>query len=162
MKIIVQKKLGKQSILKIIRDDGTSTWSKLHVGMETHDLCHYAVEHVLEFKNAFYGIINKGFEIGDFELPRDQRPFQVQPTNLHNEALITEHIVNLLEVELLNAGRNDTFIEQLELILEENNLIKPSNLNEKTLLKIRQCYQSLVAKWQQLANENSLELDLSI
>ena len=162
MKIIIHKKQGKASILTIIRDDGTSTWSKLYVGMETHDLCHYAVESVLEFKNAFFGIINKGFEIGDFELPKDTRPFEVQPVNLHSEALTTEHLVNLLEVELLNSGTNKDFLTQLEGILKENNLKKPSNIDENSLAKIRQCYHDLVAMWQQLTPENTIELDLSI
>ncbi len=162
MKIIIHKKQGKASILTIVRDDGSSTWSKLYVGMETHDLCHFAVESILAFKNAFFGIINRGFEISDFELPKDQRPFEVQPANLHSEALITEHLVNLLEVELLNSGTNEDFLPQLEGILKENNLEKPSNIDENSLAKIRQCYHDLVAKWQQLPPENTIELDLSM
>ena len=162
MQIILKKKLDKNSILKIIRDDGTSTWSKLHFGMETHDLCHYAVESTLGFKNAFFGIINNGYDIGDFELPKHLRPNDLQPKNLHNEALVTEHMVNLLEVEYLNSGLNSDFMNQLNSILNENNLTFPQKLNSVILSEIREYYNQLVLKWRDLPENESLYLKLTL
>ena len=65
--ITLKKMLTKPSILSITRNDGSTTWSKLHRGLETHDLAHYAVESTLRFSKAFYGIINEGYNISDFE-----------------------------------------------------------------------------------------------
>ena len=104
LKIILKKSIKKSSVLTITRSDGSSTWSKLYKGLETHDLAHYAVEKTLCFKHAFYSIIDNGFNISDFAAPRQQRPFAVRSENLHTEAIVTEHIVNLLEVEFLNSG----------------------------------------------------------
>lgn len=156
IKISIKKSFSKPSILTIIRSDDSSTWSKLRIGMETHDLAHYAVEKVLNFTSAFYGIINKGFNISDFELPKEQRPNLITP-----ESLVTEHIVNLLEVEFLNSGNNHNFIEDLKQILSDNNLPFPNNLNSETLINIRDVYQKLVLKWKALKDDEILNLELS-
>ena len=87
MIIKLKKMISKLSILTIVRNDNTSTWSKLHRGLETHDLAHYAVESTLKFKNAFYGLINEGYTVADFELPKDKRPFDIRPENLKPEAI---------------------------------------------------------------------------
>ena len=67
MTITLKKMLTKPSIHSITGNDGSKTWSKLHRGLETHDLAHYAVESTLLFSKAFYGIINEGDNINDFE-----------------------------------------------------------------------------------------------
>jgi len=147
MTITLKKMIAKPSILTIVRSDGSSTWSKLYPGLETHDIAHYAVESTLNFTKAFYGIINEGYNIRDFELPKEQRPIAVRTENLHPEAQITEHIVNLLEVELLNSGYNNNFIEELDSILKTNNLAFPHNLNDDTLNEIRKVYYNLYNQW---------------
>ncbi len=38
LRITLKKMLAKPSILTIVRNDGTSTWSKLFRGLETHDI----------------------------------------------------------------------------------------------------------------------------
>lgn len=159
MTITLKKMLSKPSILTIVRNDHTSTWSKLHKGLETHDLAHYAVESTLKFTKAFYGLINEGYTVADFELPKSQRPHGVRPENLHPEALITEHIVNMLETELLNSGYNNKFIEELEVILKKNDLSLPKNLNEKTLNDIRKIYHDLYNRWLILSDGQELHLE---
>jgi hypothetical protein len=147
MKILLKKGLQKPSVLTIYRKDGSSTWSKLHRGLETHDLAHYAVESTLGFTNAFYGIINQGYTIQDFEAPKAIRPEAVKPENLYPEALITEHLVNLLEVELLNSGMNLMLLEDLKAILQQNNLPFPEHLNSDILEAIRSKYHTLYNQW---------------
>ncbi|WP_347922337.1 hypothetical protein [Pontimicrobium sp. SW4] len=159
MTITLKKSTTKSSILTIVRSDGSSTWSKLHRGLETHDLAHYAVESTLKFNKAFYGIINDGYTVADFELPKEQRPFAVRVENLHPDAIITEHIVNMLEVELLNSGFNDHFIEALKNILKVNNLEFPNNLNENTLKQIRTTYHKLYNQWLALTDDQELKIN---
>ena len=130
--------IEKPSVLTIYREDGSYSWSKLHRRLETHDLAHYSVESTLGFDKAFYGIIANGFEISDFELPREQRPFAVRPENLSSEAIITEHIVNLLEVELNNTGLNANLLTELRTILNENNLPYQEKLTVELLEEMRQ------------------------
>lgn len=159
MLIILKKLLTKPSILSITRNDNSTTWSKLHKGLETHDLAHYAVESCLKFKHAFYGIINQGYQISDFELPKNKRPFAVRPENLHQEAIVTEHIVNLLEVELLNSGLNTHFIKVLKLILKNNSLYFPKGLTPNKLDEIRGIYHNLYNQWMSLNNNEELTIN---
>lgn len=160
LRISIKKQIHKPCILTITRSDGSSTWTKLHRGMETHDLAHYAVEKSLNFEHAFYGIINQGYQISDFELPKTQRPNAVKPENLNPEALITEHLVNLLEVEFLNSGLNTKLLNDLQQILNDTNLPFPKSLDEKMLESIRQLYHSLYNKWVNLEDDNTLYLEL--
>jgi hypothetical protein len=159
MTIVLKKMIVKPSVLTITRSDGTTTWSKLHRGLETHDLAHFAVESTLQFNNAFYGLINRGLTVADFELPKDQRPKEVQPEYLHENALITEHIVNLLEVEFRNSGFNANFLENLTEILAKNALSFPKLLNAESLNKIRMTYHNLVNQW--LILEEGQELSVN-
>ena len=160
MDIKIKKQIDKQSVITITRNDKTSTWSKLHNGMETHDIAHFAVESVLNFQHAFYGIINMGYSIQDFVLPRDQRPFEVRPENLHHEALITEHIVNLLETETLNS-KSENFIETLRTILSENELLFPEHLSQEKLDEIRALYLKLCNKWWSLNDGDELQINFT-
>ena len=159
MTIALKKMIVKPSILTIVRNDGSSTWSKLHRSLETHDLAHFAVESTLKFTKAFYGLINEGYTVADFELPKEQRPFAVRTESLHPEALITEHIVNLLEIELLSSGYNNNFIEELDSILKSNSLTFPINLNYDTLIEIRKVYHNLYSKWIALTEGQELILE---
>jgi hypothetical protein len=159
MVIVLKKMNSKPSVLIITRSDGTTTWSKLHRGLETHDLAHYAVESTLQFNNAFYGLINKGFTVADFELPKEQRPKEVQPQHLHENAIITEHLVNLLEVELMNSGLNTNFLFDLSEILKKNALSFPKLLNTETLKQIRTTYHNLVNQWSNLEEGQELRID---
>ena len=163
MKLKIRKKKGKPSTVTIIRDDGTSTWSKIHPGLEFHDIGHYAVESELGFRHAFFGLINQGHDIGDFELPRDQRPAELQPSNFHEQAGQSEHIVNLLQVELQNTGEYDPeFLLQLRNILDENGIPFPGGLNEDKLKSIRIKFRELVLEINALESGQEMELDLEM
>lgn len=59
--------------LTCIRSDGSATWQrqegKLGAVFPPHDLTHYAVESALGYSDGFFGLIAKGWEIGDFASP---------------------------------------------------------------------------------------------
>ena len=162
VEISIKKFKDKQSVLTITRDDGSSTWAKLHNGTELHDLAHYAVESVLQFKHAFFGIINRGFTIEDFEAPRGERPDEVKAANMQPEALITEHLVNLLQIELITPGYNLDLIDQLRDILSDNNLPFPDRLNDEKLNSIREVYRDLFRRWTSLEIGDQMNLELKL
>ncbi len=161
MRIQLKKNTKKPCVLTCIRDDGSTTWSKLHQGMEPHDLAHYAVEKVLNFDKAFYGMLNEGYDIGDFELPRDQRPEPLMPANLHTSAVQTEHIVNLLTIEFFNTGEDPDFLNSLRTILDENDLPYPQELDEARLKEIRDTFLQLMYQWGQVQEGENLELEMT-
>ena len=159
LKVSLKKSVDKPSVLTITRTDGSRTWSKLHKGLETHDLAHFAVEKVLGFKHAFYNIIDMGYTIADFELPKTKRPVAVRPENLHAEAIITEHVVNLLEIELLNTGLNTNLISDLRQILANNDLPFPKQMNIQSLEDMRVVYYNLVNQWLVLDQNETMHID---
>lgn len=161
MKLILQFRKGsnKSSTLTCIRDDGTSTWTKLHPGIEDHDLAHYAVEMELGFTKAFYGMIHQGFEVGDFGLPREQRPAALIPANMAPEAQQTELIVNLLQTEYWNTGQYPNFLETLREMHEDKQVPFPEELTKDRVEMIREKYHALVAQWRKLSPNDILELE---
>ena len=159
MKIQFKKSKDKPSVLTCIRKDGSITWVKIHPNFEVHDLAHYAVETILGFKKAFYGLIAEGFNIEDFELPRDQRPDALIPENLPREALQTEHMVNLLMTGLQKNTQDYEFTEQLNEILTQAGIPYPKLLTSDSLIKIKESLESLLSKWEAVEEGAMLELD---
>ncbi len=86
--MLIQLKKGRDgpATLACVRADGTRTWGKEHPFFPTHDLTHCAVESVLGFDQAFFGLIATGWDIDDFAKPGASRrmPFQ---------AIVAEHVV---------------------------------------------------------------------
>lgn len=158
MKIQFKKENHKPSILTCIRTDDSTTWVKMYPGFEAHDLGHYAVETVLKFENAFYGMVAKGSNIEDFELPREKRPTEVLPHNLAPEALISEHLVNLLMTKAQNKDNLD-IMASLRPILKENNLPFPENLTADKMEEVWTSFNDLQRRWLQLPMGATLELE---
>lgn len=162
MIIQFKKQLGKPSVLTCIRDDGSKTWVKMYPGIEAHDLAHYAVETALKFENAFYGMVAKGTNIEDFELPRENRPEVVLPKNLHSEALISEHLVNLIMVRAQTKDTEMHIPYLLDNILNENELPFPKNLTAATMEKIWTTFLKLDSQWKALPIGATMELKFRI
>lgn len=69
MRVQLTKRVGGGVVLNCIRADGTVTWQTqdgpLGLFFPYHDLTHYAVETVLGFRHAFYGLLADGRAIDD-------------------------------------------------------------------------------------------------
>ncbi len=85
---------NKPHALSCIRSDGSTTWTRLRVPVQ-HDLIHYVVETTLGLRDSFYGLLARGVNITDFEKPKAERTF-----DLTDEAVHTEYIVSLFQMEL--------------------------------------------------------------
>ncbi len=158
LKIQFKKELGKPTILRCIREDGSETFTKLYPNQEIHDIAHYAVEQQLGYQHAFYGLLARGFDIADFDLPRDQRPESLLPKNLVPQALITEHLVNLLQIWYAQPHGNLNIEKNLHLILKEKDLIYPNSLTTERILGIKQELLGYMKQWEQLPNKQTMEL----
>src|SRR5205809_153857 len=108
MEISFTKRGEEDHIISCKRKDGTTTWMHSSSFFVQHDLCHYAVETVLGLRNAFYGMLADGTDITDFELPKEERNIA-----LSTEALLAEHLVNILMIDR-NQGRIEDITEQLK------------------------------------------------
>jgi len=73
MRIRIHNRVDGLAVLRCERADGTVTWQR-HPEKNSrffppHDLTHYAVETVLGFRHAFYGLVSDGWDLSDFGHP---------------------------------------------------------------------------------------------
>lgn len=163
LQIQIEKRHNDRSILRCTREDGSSTHTRLYPNLEVHDIAHYVVEQELGFMHAFYGLLSRGHAITDFELPKEQRPLALIPSNLHPEALITEHLVNLLQIDYQNlGGASMDILKALAPILEENGLPFPGQLHQERLNHIQQSLKDKMWEWNAVPTGSCLTLVFEI
>lgn len=157
--MLIRIKKEEVPILEYTREDGSVTWGKIQPAMVAHDLAHYVVETQLDFRQGFYGLLADGWNIEDFEKPREQRPTELLPINLPHEAIVTEHIVNMLLVSFQSDnGFNQIFVS-LKDILAKNGFDLPPKLDLTKFLILRTQLQELLKRWNELPTKNALELN---
>jgi hypothetical protein len=145
MEIRFTKKAEGRHIISCKRRDGTETWMHSSLFFITHDLCHFAVETLLGLPSAFFGMLASGTDINDFELPKEQREFE-----LTKDAVQAEHLVNLLTIEY-NQGKVDDFITQLvQGSREELDNTFVQQLQNGKLDEIRKYFASLMLQWSEM------------
>lgn len=128
-----------------IRNDGSVTWTQVHRGFVIHDLAHYVVETTLGFENAFFGLVAKGFNIPEFNLPNSTRPFQIP-----HEAISIEPIVALLQIE-----HWDSFPEPL---LDKDSPELTVGVTSEQIKIMRERLRELVYQWENISHGESMEL----
>jgi len=153
MEIKLTKNASGDHILSCKRNDGTITWKHVSNFFISHDICHYAVETVVPLNNAFFGMVAAGTDIENFDLPKDQRNFQ-----LGEEAILAEHLVNLLTIEI-SQGKMENLLEVFSGIYEEHVGTKLYQLiTEIKLEEIRHKLSDLVQKWRLLEETKTMTL----
>ena len=155
------KRKDGRTVLKCIRDDGSSTWQRNENQQArffpVHDLLHYAVETELGFAQGFFGLIAVGWNIDETtgKSPRGALP---------NEALEVEHLVSSFTAEWnSDAGWSSAdFNEQAAKFAETKGLPAPRPLSDDELTRVRTCFNKLTARWRDLPAGQTLTLDFSI
>ena len=94
--------------LSCVRAGGSTTWQR-QLGatgavMPAHDLTHYAVESVLGYRRAFYGLVADGWDIDDFAAPYPRGP-------IPEEAREAEMVVGVFDTERMMGGNWSPAIE---------------------------------------------------
>jgi len=153
--MLIQLKKGKdaRSTLACVRDDGSRTWGKVHPFFPEHDLTHYAVEGVLGFTEAFFGLVASGWELDDFLLPRTRSRLPV-------EALLAESIVGVLDMERGLKLSQDA--DELNAVLADGlraqGVPADRRLSQRELEAIRSLRDQLIARWHATAAGQTLEV----
>jgi hypothetical protein len=153
--MIIELKKGHDgpSTLSCVRADGTRTWGKLHPFFPVHDLTHCAVESVLGFREAFFGLVASGWAIDDFAAPGASRRFP-------EEARWAESIVGLFDLER-GTGRIWTapgFNEALAESLRGQGVAGFRPVAEQELARIRALRSQTQMLWDSLAPGDKLAL----
>jgi hypothetical protein len=137
-------------VLRCIRDDGSVTWQKQerHAAFfALHDLTHFAVESVLDFRRGFFGLIAEGWEIEDTTGKGSRGP-------LPDEAKLVEWIVGTLDSE--RASGEVWSAEEFN-----RHLPIPSTrvLTDQDLARVRERRAELFAQWHAVKPGETLSLD---
>jgi hypothetical protein len=145
--LVIELKKGRDgpSTLVCVRADGTRTWGKVARFFPVHDLTHCAVESVMGFNEAFFGLVASGWNIDDFATPGVAGRLPV-------EAVWTESIVGLLDLER-GSGRGWTAPEFNEALAESlrgqgRTAFRP--VGEDELARARTLRGELQERWEAL------------
>ena len=153
MQIRFTKGKDKPDTLHCIRADGSETWTRLKQGFGAqHDLAHYAVETVLGFDQAFFGLLAQGRSIEEFA-ETDDRSW------LGEQGLLAETIVMTLQYEAAGVAATETFFEMVEDACRGLGIATPTALTPATLAALRERYGELLLQWAVTPPGGRLELD---
>ena len=154
--MVIHLKKGRDgpSTLACVRADGSRTWGKVHPFFPVHDLTHCAVESVLGFDEAFFGLVATGWSIDDFTVPGSS-------SRLPMQAVWAEHIVGLLDLERANhqpfaaAQLNEMLVQSLGKL----QLAPCRPVSDTELDHIRQLRNALQQRWQATPLGGTLEVE---
>src|SRR5437867_1145419 len=94
--IRIKKKTDGSAALSCTRADGSVTWQRQEGQrgrfFPLHDLTHFAVESVLGFRRAFFGLLAEGWDISDFAKPG-------APAKVPEDGHLAETIVGAFDLE---------------------------------------------------------------
>lgn len=150
----IKKKKDGSAALTCEREDGSVTWQRqdgqLGLFFPLHDLTHFAVESVLGFRDAFFGLIASGRDIEDTAV-----------STVPLEAQLAEVIVGFFDLELRTHVPGDAgdFAWKIESYFTEKKLPVPDfRITDAQLAAIREKRAELFAKWRAVPPGETLEL----
>ena len=152
------KRKDGNTVLRCIRDDGSTTWQRnenQRAGFfPVHDLTHYAVETELGFTRGFYGLIAEGWDIAETtgKTPRGTLP---------NEALEVEYLVAAFSAERAS-GDPASAAELTQLaatFAQAKGMPEPRELSDEELDRVRSRFAELAAQWRALPPGETLRLE---
>ena len=153
MQIQIKKNLGKLHIIKYIRDNGTETWMQADDFFVRHDLSHYALESIMQYKTAFNGMLNSGMEIRDFE-DKEKRAL----LNITAEAWYAENMANLFLIEISQGEFLDFNTIQQQAFISFNNRFPAILLPEEKITATRNYLRHLLQQWAEMPVGQTLAL----
>lgn len=156
--IRLKKKTDGSAALTCVRADGTTTWQRqdgrLGAFFPLHDLTHYAVETVLGFRRAFYGLLAEGWDIATFNEPGIAR-------RLPEDAALAEVIVGFFDAERASGtiSSAEDFNWKLDTYFAEHEVAAPAfRMTDEALANIREVRGGLFSRWRDLPAGDTLEL----
>jgi hypothetical protein len=159
--ICFTRKSDGSAALQCTRADGSVTWQRQEGAQgrffPLHDLTHLAVEQVMGFERAFFGLVAAGWSLTDFGKPWPRGPLPAEAAN-------AELIVGYLDSE--RAGGSRWSAEDFNLKAAgyhaASGLPEPVRLTEENLDRIRSLRGELFARWDAVPPGGRLELEFPV
>jgi hypothetical protein len=150
--MMIQLRKGRDgpATLACVRADGSRTWSKVHPFFPVHDLTHCAVESVLGFREAFFGLVASGWALDDFA-PRVPLP---------REARLAECIVGVFDLERAQPAPYSAaqFNEMVSASLQGQGLGTFRHITDPELTRVRELRSRWSRSWAALELGGTLEI----
>jgi hypothetical protein len=165
MRLRFTKFSDKQPTLTCIRDDGTTTWFQSETNGDFfvyHDLTHYAVESVMGYTKAFFGLVKAGRDLNDFNTDGETM------VDLDPEASYAELFAGILSIRTYQADHMQApesaiaYADVIQTIVDrcaEFELPAPV-ISEEKYNAVVALQRELHQRWQQTEPGSALELDL--
>jgi hypothetical protein len=157
LKIIIKKKGGNKHTISYIREGYEDCWIEADNFLVIHDLCHYAIESSLQYKNAFWGLVASGINPHIFENKETR-----DALSLANEAWYAEHLANLLLIEFTQGKFDDINVMLEQSLLQHNPSIPIIHFSNVELEAIRTMLHTLIENWRVVEVGDYLSLDFTI
>lgn len=151
------KRKDGRTVLRCIRDDGSTTWQRnedQHAAFfPLHDLTHYAVETELGYRRGFYGLIAEGWDIAE-------TTGKTAKGALPNEALEVEYLVAAFSAERLSgdAATADEFNQLASGFATSKGMPAPRQLSVDEMARVRARFADLATSWRALPAGETLAL----
>ena len=157
MKIIIKKKAGNKHTISYIREGFEDYWIEADDFLVLHDLCHYAIETTLQYKNAFWGLIAGGINPSIFENKETRDSLE-----LANEAWYAEHLANLLLIEFTQGEFEDINAILEQSLRQQNSRIPTIQFSNIVVEEIRANLHTLIENWRSVKEDDNLSLNFII
>jgi hypothetical protein len=157
VKIQIKKRANSKHIISYVRDGLETYWIEADSFLVLHDVCHFAIETTLEYKTAFWGLVNSGINPSDFE-DKEKR----DSLNLSNEAWYAEHLANLFLIEYTQGTFENINEVFKQCMLEHNPNVAMKQFSDSEIEAIRTSLRQLINSWNIVEDENFLTLEFRI
>jgi hypothetical protein len=157
MQIQIKKGRDGPDVLTCTRPDGTTVWKRLQPSIAVHDLVHFALETELGLRSGFYGLLEQGWSISDFESREARKRLPPDPAGV-------EFLVGRLWQEVFD--RSAPAAEEFNAASAAIEAVQPGilirRLDEEELERVRRTRDELVARWRVVPPGGTLELVFSL
>ncbi|HVU18877.1 MAG TPA: hypothetical protein VHD32_18375 [Candidatus Didemnitutus sp.] len=160
MHIEIRKSATGAARLTVTRADGTWTAGRLGQGGfgAVHDLAHFVVETTLGRRDGFYGLLEQGWNISDFERPGAAR-------DISDEAIAIECIVGQL-TNLVLTGPEVDLTEFNWLVAEAIRGARPSaiipTIDSSRFTEMQRSLSEKVAAWRAIKPGDALQFEFAL
>lgn len=154
MKITFKKRSDTKHVVSYSTPLGVEHWFEADDFLVLHDLSHFALESILHFRTAFWGLMEQGISQEVFE-NKDAR----NALSLSHDAWYAEHLANLFLMELSQGRWEDIQKIFISALRQTNPEIPLFHLENKEVEKIRALLVRLVAEWNSLGSGDKMEVE---
>ncbi len=120
-----------------------------------HDLSHFAVETILGYKTAFYGMINNGVELSDFMVKERRDALKLTTEAMHAESLANLFLMDFVDGPVENFDQ----VQQQTMTTSFPNA-EPVSLTGEQINSVRQTLSNLLFQWNQLPAGEFFQLEI--